>query len=186
MPNFFSALFIILVSLTMTLFSKVLISNRCISGLMSNLIKTSWADSILGAFLRYPFLRTLSWGPFHGGNFSYLFLYISRLEIIVKWHLRRIDLQVPLFTKFRPTMKIQGKMGICPTALPTWIPKKCLLKLTILQGKSKANDVWIMSPIEEFIIWKFGQAIGGHRTGKFFTNYCPNMSKNVLKGSKRS
>ena len=34
------ALFIILVSLTMTLFSeKVLISNRCISGLMSNLIK---------------------------------------------------------------------------------------------------------------------------------------------------
>ena len=112
----FTRLFIILVSLTRSLFSeKMLISNRCISGLMSNLIKTSWADSILGAFLRYPFLRTLSWGPFHGGNFSYLFLYISRLEIIVKWHLRRIDLQVPLFTKFRPTMRIQGKMGICPT-----------------------------------------------------------------------
>ena len=33
-------------SLTMTLFSeKVLISSRCISGLMSNLIKKSWADS---------------------------------------------------------------------------------------------------------------------------------------------
>ena len=37
---FLSALFIILVGLTMTLFSeKVLISNRCISGVMSNLIK---------------------------------------------------------------------------------------------------------------------------------------------------
>ena len=36
----------ILVSLTMTLFSeKVLISNRCISGLMPNLIKKSWTDS---------------------------------------------------------------------------------------------------------------------------------------------
>ena len=35
-----------LVSLTMTLFSeKVLISNRCISGLMSKLIKKSWMDS---------------------------------------------------------------------------------------------------------------------------------------------
>ena len=41
-----SVLFIILVSLTMTLFSeKVLISNRCISSLMSNLIKKSWTDS---------------------------------------------------------------------------------------------------------------------------------------------
>ena len=40
------ALFIILVSLTMTLFSeKVLISSRCISGLMPNLIKKSWTDS---------------------------------------------------------------------------------------------------------------------------------------------
>ena len=40
------ALFIILVSLTMTIFSeKVLISYRCISGLMSNLIKKSWTDS---------------------------------------------------------------------------------------------------------------------------------------------
>ena len=46
--KFLSALFIILVSLTMTLFSeKVLISNRCISGLMANLIKKSWTDSIV-------------------------------------------------------------------------------------------------------------------------------------------
>ena len=41
-----SALFIILVSLTMTLFSeKVFISNRCNSGLMSYKIKKSWTDS---------------------------------------------------------------------------------------------------------------------------------------------
>ena len=41
-------MFIILVSLMMTLLSeKVLISDRCISGLMSNLIKKSWTDSNL-------------------------------------------------------------------------------------------------------------------------------------------
>ena len=41
-----SALFIILVSLTMTRFSeKMLISTRCIHGFMSNLIKKSWTDS---------------------------------------------------------------------------------------------------------------------------------------------
>ena len=59
----------------MTLFSKVLISllisNRCISGLMSNLIKTSWADSILGVFLKDPFLGTLSWGEFLISFFIY-------------------------------------------------------------------------------------------------------------------
>ena len=39
-------LFIILVSLTRSLFiEKMLISNRCISGLMSNLIKKSWTVS---------------------------------------------------------------------------------------------------------------------------------------------
>ena len=46
-----SALFIILVSLTVSLFSeKVLVSNRCIIGLMSNLIKKSWTDSIIYLF----------------------------------------------------------------------------------------------------------------------------------------
>ena len=41
-----SALFIILVSLRMTIFSeKVLISTRYISGLVPNLIKKSWTDS---------------------------------------------------------------------------------------------------------------------------------------------
>ena len=39
-------LFMILVSLARSLFSeKMLISNRCISGLMSNLIEKSWTDS---------------------------------------------------------------------------------------------------------------------------------------------
>ena len=41
-----SALFVILASLRMTLFSKkVLIYNICISGLLSNLTKKSWTDS---------------------------------------------------------------------------------------------------------------------------------------------
>ena len=49
--QFLSALFIILVSLRMTLFSeKILISNRCISGLMPNLIKKSWTVSKLGNY----------------------------------------------------------------------------------------------------------------------------------------
>ena len=44
--KFLSALFIILVGLTMTRFSeKMLICNRCIHGFMSNLIKKSWTDS---------------------------------------------------------------------------------------------------------------------------------------------
>ena len=43
-----SALFIILVGLTKTLFSdKMLISHRCIRGLMPNLIKKSWTVSIV-------------------------------------------------------------------------------------------------------------------------------------------
>ena len=45
-------LFIILVSLMMSLFSeKMLIFNRCISGSMSNLIEKSWKVSIYQAFL---------------------------------------------------------------------------------------------------------------------------------------
>jgi hypothetical protein len=44
--QFLSALFIILVCLMMTLFSeKVLLSHRCITGLMPILIKKSWTDS---------------------------------------------------------------------------------------------------------------------------------------------
>ena len=57
MPNFWSALFLILVSLTMTLLSeKILISNRCISGLMPNLIKKYWTHSNLpvGPFCQWP------------------------------------------------------------------------------------------------------------------------------------
>ena len=48
------ALFIILVSLMMTFFSaKVLISNRCISGLMSKLIEKSWTDSNVGMYVTW-------------------------------------------------------------------------------------------------------------------------------------
>ena len=44
----FRRLFIILLSLTMTLFSeKMLISNICVHGLMPNLIENSWTVSIL-------------------------------------------------------------------------------------------------------------------------------------------
>ena len=47
-------LFIILVSLMRSLFcEKMLISNRCISGLMSNLIKKSWTVSNLHAYLKW-------------------------------------------------------------------------------------------------------------------------------------
>ena len=64
-----SALFIILVSLTMTLFSeKLLISNRCISGLMPNLIKKSWKDSrrdvykyYLLTYIKEVFAHTVAW-----------------------------------------------------------------------------------------------------------------------------
>ena len=63
-----------------------------------------------------------------------------RMEIIVKWRLRKIDLLVPLFTKFRPMMKIPAKTDICPIVLLTWIHKKYHLKLMILQDKSKVKD----------------------------------------------
>ena len=47
--RFLTRLFIILVSLMRSLFSeKMFISNRCISGLMSNLIRKSRTDSNLG------------------------------------------------------------------------------------------------------------------------------------------
>ena len=51
MSPFLLALFIILVGLMMILFSdKMLISHRCIRGLMSNLIKKSWTVSKLPGF----------------------------------------------------------------------------------------------------------------------------------------
>ena len=57
-------LFIILVSLTMSLFSeKMFIFNRCISVLMSNLIKKSWTVSIdcVSSSLKVCFLLFLFW-----------------------------------------------------------------------------------------------------------------------------
>ena len=70
--QFLSALCIISVSLTMTLFSeKILIFNRCISGSMPNLIKKSWKVSNLRglnfAVFRptYPHLSVDSFYPEH-------------------------------------------------------------------------------------------------------------------------
>ena len=82
MPNFCRPLFIILLSLRMTLFSeKIFIFNRYISGLMPNLIKTSWTVSTVeflwnsslilirilqvgnfsGKYIRWFWLQTLFW-----------------------------------------------------------------------------------------------------------------------------
>ena len=56
-PNF-CRLFIILVSLTMTLFrEKMLISHKCILGLMPNLIKKAWTVYIVNT--QYPFINYL-------------------------------------------------------------------------------------------------------------------------------
>ena len=55
-----TSLFIILVRLTRALFSEeMLVSNRCIRGLMSNLIKKSWTDSILEALLGFSFRQRM-------------------------------------------------------------------------------------------------------------------------------
>ena len=63
--QFLSALIIILVSLRMTFFSeKILISNRCISGLMSYLIKKSWTVSSPYAFISISvqiFICVMGW-----------------------------------------------------------------------------------------------------------------------------
>ena len=59
-------LFIILVSLTRSLFSeKMLISNRCISGLMPNLIKKSWTVSSTDLLTPEP--------PEGDANFDFVF-----------------------------------------------------------------------------------------------------------------
>ena len=66
-----SDLFIILVGLTMTLFSeKIPISHRCIRGLMPNLIKKSWTVSML--YFMKDLKRCLGLGS--------IFLYTEGLE----------------------------------------------------------------------------------------------------------
>ena len=56
----FERVFIILVSLMMSLFSEImLIFNRCLSGLMSNLIKKSWKVSSLNGFIS----KKIEWLP---------------------------------------------------------------------------------------------------------------------------
>ena len=64
-------LFIILVSLTMTLFSeKMLISSRCIHGFMSNLIKKSWTDSTTYVCTKgtVSLLKLIGWSKFGPGE----------------------------------------------------------------------------------------------------------------------
>ena len=77
-------LFIILVSLTRSLFSeKLLISNRCISGLMSNLIKKSWTVSNISAtYSQFGIHMTLQDGylEFRSGN-SWKFTVICFLQL---------------------------------------------------------------------------------------------------------
>ena len=69
----FIRLFMILVSLTRLLFSeKMLISNRCISGLMSNLIKKSWTVSIT-QYIYYYFVVLYKSRNNLSGNFPLKF-----------------------------------------------------------------------------------------------------------------
>ena len=76
------ALFIILVSLRMTLFSeKMLISNRWIRGLMSNLIKKSWKVSSLQSPSITKFLIVYTWIVFL--NAFYLMKWNRSLMIII-------------------------------------------------------------------------------------------------------
>ena len=75
-------LFIILVGLTMTLFSeKVLISNGCISGFMSNMIKKSWMDSIVHTM---QFTKRVS--PFIAGSLvcKRMFTYTGYSHIVAQ------------------------------------------------------------------------------------------------------
>ena len=64
-----SALFIILVSLMMTLFSEtVLISTRYISGLIPNLIKKSWTDSRVHSLHLFTTIYQLSFDGLPNSN----------------------------------------------------------------------------------------------------------------------
>ena len=86
-----SALFIILVSLTMTWFSeKMLISTRCIHGVMSNLIKKFWTVSNL-YFPKVYFSQSQMWttyGTLQHLSISTMLSLQSRLNIVFYLHLR--------------------------------------------------------------------------------------------------
>ena len=71
-------LFIILVSLTRSLFSeKMLISNRCISGLMSNMIKKSWRVSNIPVSMKESGLLEGWWSSTFGSNRRIVFLLLT-------------------------------------------------------------------------------------------------------------
>ena len=71
-------LFIILVSLRMSLFiEKMLIFNRCISGLMSNMIKKSWRVSNIPVSMKESGLLEGWWGSTFGSNRRIVFLLLT-------------------------------------------------------------------------------------------------------------
>ena len=89
--------------LKMTLFSeKVLISARCISGLMPNLIKKSWTDSILNPWCMYcTFFSPRSIFDLQTASNCYCnslthFLLRFRISLMFKIHLIQLRNQVLL------------------------------------------------------------------------------------------
>ena len=113
------ALFIILVSLTMTRFSeKILISTRCIHGVMSNLIKKSWKDSNQDATLKLkseliynilyiPIYRYIYWR-----TYSSLFQFFIRLYM--KWPLPKNNYSLVILFSFHFFLSEFSKFGIGP------------------------------------------------------------------------
>ena len=91
----------------MTLFSKkVLISNRCISGLMPNLIKKSWTDSRLDPYQKLDSKRLsqiwLLW-TFQERTFNIPILFsfrISLLNLLTRSNIRFRNYKSWIFTNF--------------------------------------------------------------------------------------
>ena len=107
-----SALFIILVSLTMALFSeKVLFSNRCISGLMSNLIKKSWTDFNAEDEINEGVLRFFVW-KLRGGVAE---LNISTWIGAWKYKIWEHNEQDPWWFRYLDESTIVGK--VCTTTM---------------------------------------------------------------------
>ena len=103
-------LFIILVSLTMSLFSeKMLIFNRCISGWMSNLIRKSWTVSNVNAPL-YKLIWNMLWNYFQLQGYN-LSLYLPLLKWVIFLFKGKLELLKHLTTRIlETTSKIVEKI----------------------------------------------------------------------------
>jgi hypothetical protein len=127
-----SALSIILVSLTMILFSeKVLISNRCISGLMPNLIKKSWTDSnvayqaiICMKVLKYYYYKCWSYKCYNRNfldrtvrinDFSFIFSRNSIFHVLKKILRDKTSMYIGKLKKILQTVRIIGPVCIIGT-----------------------------------------------------------------------